>query len=289
MPVTDARLEQFEGERPLLFALAYRMLGSRAEAEDIVQESYLRWADAGDADVRSPRAFLTTIVTRLCLNQLDSARSKRETYTGPWLPEPILTTGIQDPAVLADSLSFAFLVMLEALSPLERAVFLLREAFDFDFAEIAALTGKSEPNCRQILSRAREAVAARRPRYPADPAAHRRLLGAFGKSLQDGDLDGLLSLLDQDVVLYSDGGGRTRAALNPVRGAPNVAKFFLGIRRKGGFTGFEARLAEVNGQPAVLGLREGRVEAVWALNVIEGRIRDIYIIVNPDKLAQVKL
>ncbi len=288
MPVTDARLEQFERERPLLFALAYRMLGSRAEAEDMVQESYLRWAGAADTEVRSPRAFLTTVVTRLCLNQLDAARTRRETYTGPWLPEPIVTSGMQDPAVLADSLSFAFLLMLEALSPLERAVFLLREAFDFDFAEIAGLTGKSEGNCRQILSRAREAVAARRPRYPADPSAHRRLLSAFGKSVQEGDLDGLLALLDREVVLYSDGGGRTRAALNPVRGAPNVARFFLGIRKRG-FAEFETRVAEVNGQPAVVGLRNGRVEAVWALNVSEDRIRDVYIVVNPDKLAQVKL
>ena len=230
-----SRAEVFDRNRPLLFSIAYRMTGSVMDAEDAVQEAYLRWQRASDDEVRSPSAYLSRVVTRLSINRLRSARVRREQYVGPWLPEPVLGEQVQeigDQAELEDSLSMAFLVLLESLTPVERAVFVLREVFDYEYAEIASLVGKSEANCRQISHRARQSVAARRPRFESSPQQEERLLEGFLRASLSGDMEALLALLSEDVILYSDGGGKTQAALKPIYGADRVARFLSGILKK---------------------------------------------------------
>jgi RNA polymerase sigma-70 factor (ECF subfamily) len=230
-----SRTEVFDGYRPLLFSIAYRMLGGVMDAEDVVQEAYLRWRGASEGEVRSPRAYLSAVVTRLCIDHLRSARVRREEYVGPWLPEPLPTgPGSDDagPAGLDESLSMAFLVLLESLTPTERAVFLLREVFDYDYAEVSHIVGKSEANCRQIARRARESVAARRPRFEHSPEQQERLMRQFLRACTTGDMPALLELLADDVTLWSDGGGKARAALNPIHGPDRVARFFLGVLQK---------------------------------------------------------
>ena len=192
----------------MLFAIAYRMLGSVTDAEDLVQEAYLRWEDATETDVRSPRAYLTTIVTRLAINQLRAARTKRETYVGPWLPEPLVTEDAPDTVELAESLSMAFLVLLERLAPVERAAFLLHEVFDFEYAEIARVLDKTEANCRQLVARARKRVGSPEARFEADPAQARRLVEKFTEASFAGDMDGLVALLAEDITIWGDGGGK---------------------------------------------------------------------------------
>ena len=214
----------------MLFSIAYRMLGSVMDAEDLVQETYLRWEEARETDVRSPRAFLTTIVTRLALNHLRSARTKRETYVGPWLPEPLVTKDPPDTVELAESLSMAFLVLLERLAPVERAAFLLHEVFDFEYAEIARVLDKTEANCRQLVARARKRVGSPQARFQADPGQARRLVEKFTQAAFAGDMEGLVALLAEDITLWGDGGGKVPgAALKPVRGAASVARFALGV------------------------------------------------------------
>lgn len=280
----------FDSHRPLLFSIAYRMLGSVMDAEDVVQEAFVRWRRASETEVRSPKAYLSAVVTRLCIDQLRSARARREEYVGPWLPEPLAAapgdeTG-PEAALLDESLSMAFLVLLESLTPTERAVFLLREVFDYDYPEISRLVGKSEANCRQISRRARQAVAARRPRFERSPEQEERLTQRFVEACTSGDLEGLLSLLSEDVTLWSDGGGRVRAALNPIHGADRVARFLVGILRDVP-AGFAVRLARVNGGPGVLAYEGERPTGVVSLDVSEDRIQAVRIVVNPEKLAGV--
>ena len=282
-------MDDFDGNRPLLFSISYRMLGSVMEAEDVVQEAYLRWQGATE-EIRSPSAYLSTVVTRLCIDRLRSARTRREQYVGPWLPEPLLEEQAPEVAGTADldhSLSMAFLVLLESLTPVERAVFLLKEVFGYEYAEIASLVGKSEANCRQISRRARQSVAARRPRFESSPEQEKRLMDGFLHASLDGDMGALLRLLSEDVILYSDGGGKTRAPLNPIYGADNVARFLVGTLSKIP-PGFTVRKTRVNGRPGYVGyLGDGSPQSVVTFDVLDGRVRTIRLLVNPEKLANV--
>jgi RNA polymerase sigma-70 factor (ECF subfamily) len=281
----ETRAEVFASARPMLFAIAYRMLGSVMDAEDLVQDAYLRWQEAPETDVRSPRAYLTTIVTRLAINHLRAARTKRETYVGPWLPEPLVTEDTPDAVELAESLSMAFLVLLERLSPIERAVFLLHEVFDFHYTEIARMVDKTEANCRQLLTRAKKRVGAPEGRFEADPEQARRLTQRFTEASVAGDLEGLLALLAEDVTVWADGGGKVPgAALNPVRGATAVARFILGIMRRVVPAGTTLRPAELNGQPGFIAYVSGRPLSALILDIRDGRIHTIYAVGNPDKL-----
>jgi RNA polymerase sigma-70 factor (ECF subfamily) len=282
--------ENFEEYRPLLFSIAYRMLGSAMDAEDIVQEAWLRYQRAEKQEIESPKAYLSAIVTRLCINQLNSARVQREKYIGPWLPEPILTEGTALTVTPSqhlsqfDSISMAFLVLLERLTPAERAVFLLRSVFDYDYSEIAAIIGKSEAACRQLFSRARRHVMAQRPRFDSSPAEHERLVNSFLQAVQEGDVDGLTHMLSEDVVVWTDGGGKVFAALQPVHGPEKAARFILGSRRfaPGPFT---TEVAPVNGQPAVvLRTETGQAFLVISIEASHDQIQAFHVIGNPDKL-----
>jgi RNA polymerase sigma-70 factor (ECF subfamily) len=224
---------QFEVYRPLLFSLAYRMLGTRADAEDIVQDAYLRWRSASQEEVRAPKSYLTTVVARLSLDSLKSARRKRETYVGEWLPEPLVEPPGSSAVEMAESLSLAFLHILETLSPDERVAFLLREVFEADYAEIAATLDTSEANCRQLITRARKHIHDRRPRFKVDQARQQSVLRQFLIAAQTGDPSQLLPLLSPDVVMHSDGGGKVAATINPIYGADKVSRFFQGIAKKG--------------------------------------------------------
>lgn len=276
--------EVFDRHRPLLFSIAYRMLGSVMDAEDFVQEAFVRWQRASGTEVRSPRAYLSSVVTRLCIDQLRSARVQREQYAGPWLPEPLPTEPAPD--AVDESLSMAFLVLLESLTPTERAVFLLREVFDYDYGEISRLVGKSEANCRQIARRARQSVAARRPRFERSVEHEERLVERFLEACASGDMDGLVSLLSDDITLWSDGGGRVRAALNPIYGSDRVGRFLLGILREIP-PDFVSRQGQINGQPGIVGYAGGHPMGVLTLDILDGRIRAIRIVVNPEKLRAV--
>jgi RNA polymerase sigma-70 factor (ECF subfamily) len=281
----ETRADVFASARPMLFSIAYRMLGSVMDAEDLVQDAYLRWQEAPETDVRSPRAYLATIVTRLAINQLRAARTKRETYVGPWLPEPLVTEDTPDTVELAESLSMAFLVLLERLSPTERAVFLLHQVFDFEYAEIARIVDKTEANCRQLLARARKRVGAPRSRFEADPAQARRLTQRFTEASVAGDMDGLLAVLAEDITLWADGGGKIPgAALKPVRGPTPVARFVLGIMRRFVPAETTVRPAEINGQPGFIAYVTGRPQSALIFDIRDGRIHAIYAIGNPDKL-----
>lgn len=290
MPALDASDAAFEEQRPLLFGVAYRMLGTVAEAEDAVQETYLRFR--GAEGVASPRAYLVTVVTRICLDVLKSARVQREQYIGPWLPEPLVhRAGAQpspeDIVASEDSVSLAFLVMLEELGPVERAVFLLREVFDYDYADIAQIVGRNESACRQVFRRAREHLAERHHRFTANYDQRRDLTVRFLAAANEGDMAGLMEILSADVVAYSDGGGKRAAALNPVLGPDHVARFIMGIRRKEPY--LRPEFADVNGWPGVmLWSRSGRLDSVMTLDVDgEGRVHSLYIVRNPDKLERI--
>jgi len=289
-PLSESTIEAFDRYRPLLFSIAYRMLGSVADAEDVVQESYLRWRRACEREVRSPKAYLSTVVTRLCVDHLRSAKVRRERYVGPWLPEPLLVeegSGVEDAVVMDDSLSMAFLVLLESLTPAERAVFLMREVFGYEYEEIARTVGKSEANCRQIARRAKQSVAARRPRFESSPEQEERLIEGFLEACLGGDVEGLVSLLSEDVTLWSDGGGKTRAALNPIHGADKVSRFFSGILRKAP-PGLVVRWARVNGRTGLVGyFEDGSPQSVTTFDAAEGRIRAIRLVINPEKLGSV--
>lgn len=279
-------LDAFQRERGRLFGIAYRMLGSVREAEDVLQDAYVRWHGVDHAAVENPGAYLARLVTRLCLDALKSAHARRVEYVGTWLPEPLVGAGGDDPAAvqeLADDLSLAFLLLLERLTPVERAVFLLRESFGFSHREVAGVVGKTEENCRQIERRARRKMAEERRPAPADPAEHDRLFAGFLRAVREGDVEGLVGMLAEDAVAYSDGGGRARAALNPVHGADRVARFLVGIAGKAA-PGWEVRLAPVNGRTGMVVVAEGRPQGVLAVQVEEGRIRGVYVVVNPDKL-----
>jgi RNA polymerase sigma-70 factor (ECF subfamily) len=284
----ESRTAVFTETRPLLFSIAYRMLGSVADAEDLVQDAYLRWQAAPDVDVRSPRAYLATTVTRLAINHLRSARYQRETYVGPWLPEPLVTEFAPDPSEhveLAESLSMAFMVMLERLSPIERAVLLLHDVFDFDYAEIARIVDKSETNCRQLLSRAKKHVGTSESRFDADPAQSERLLQGFMQASLAGDMESMLAVLADDITLWADGGGKVPgAAVKPVRGLESVARFVFSRAQQ--FVSAERTLrpTQINGQPGFIVYVSGRPLAAMILHIRDGRIRTIYAVGNPDKL-----
>ena len=282
--------EVYEELRPLLFSIAYRMLGSASEAEDIVQEAFLRFHQAQkEEEIDNVKAFLSTITTRLAIDHLRSARVRRESYVGPWLPEPLLTEAVPDAsqhAETADSLSMAFLVMLESLSPVERAVFLLREVFDYPYDEIADVIGKSEDNTRQLAVRARRHVEERRPRFEADKRARDELAGRFFAAAEEGDTEGLLKLLADDVVLYGDGGGKGPAIQKPLYGADKVARFMLGLMSLMPRLEITLEPAEVNGEAGFISRdKEGRVVSVLSVQVADGKIISLRSVVNPDKLG----
>lgn len=284
-------LKTFCQYRALLFSIAYRMLGSVADAEDVLQESFIRWQQSGIA-IQSPRAFLVTIVSRLCLQQLESARVRREEYVGQWLPEPIFTGHGSDPSASSntnESLSIAFLLLLEKLTPAERAVFLLRQVFDYEYREVAQILETSETNCRQLLRRAHQRIVDRRPRFDASPSQHQQLLERFLAATATGDLSGLVALLSNDVVLYSDGGGRARAALNPIYGRDHVTRFLIGAVRQTVPLGVVTRFAEINAQPGLLYCTPaGHAGCVVTFDIKDGLVQNIYVVTNPEKLRHVR-
>jgi RNA polymerase sigma-70 factor, ECF subfamily len=287
-PEIPIRLASFDQYRSLLFSIAYRMLGSVADAEDMLQETFIRWQQAPEQEIRSPRAFLVTIISRLCINHLQSARAQREQYVGQWLPEPIVTAPGSDPLEnirLDESLSMAFLLMLERLTPVERAVFVLREVFEYEYPELATIIGESEANCRQILHRARQHVTAMRPRFKASQQQKSDLLEGFLQATKSGNLEGLVALLAGDVVLHSDGGGKAVGAPNLIRGAKNVARGALGSLQKLMPKNLAFRLAQVNGEPGIVSYLAGKPYSVLTLVAGEEHIQTIYVVTNPDKLA----
>lgn len=278
-------LAAFTEHRPLLFTIAYEITGSVADAEDAVQESYLRWAAIDISKVRSPRAYLAQTATRVALNLLRARERRREHYVGPWLPEPVVTApDVADDVVLAESVSMAMLVVLESLSPEERAVFLLREVFGFDYDEIAEAVGKSPAATRQVSHRARSAVAARRPRFRTDEQRSEAVLTRFWAAVSTGDVQSLMTVLAPDVVLLSDGGGKKSAARRPVTGAEPVARLILGLVRKTvGDAGFET--AVVNGKQGTIVSLDGELDSVITYDLHDDWIDAVYLIRNPDKLT----
>lgn len=290
-------LDVFDRHRRLLFSVAYQMLGSVADAEDAVQDAWLRWSAGDRDDVADPRAYLVRVVTRLALDRLDSARARRESYVGPWLPEPLLTgrdtvaaaPAPADPtaaAELGEQVSMALLVVLETLSPAERAVFVLREVFGLPVAETAAALGRTEPAVRQMAHRAREHVQARRPRFDADHVAQREVTERFLAACAGGDVEALLAALAPDAVLVSDGGGKAKAALRPITGADKVARFTIGIAGQGmALPGLRIEIADVNGSPAVVAWDEGVPLLTMSLVVTDGLVAQVLVVRNPDKLT----
>jgi len=270
----------FEQYRPHLWAIAYRMLGSSAEADDIVQEAYLRARAVPAEDVTSERAYLSSIVTRLCLDHWKSARVRRESYVGPWLPEPVVTEQPANP----ESISLAFLVLLESLTPLERAAYLLSEVFDYSHAEVARIVGRDEAACRQLLHRARERVVAQRPRFAPSRDRHRELLAGFATACAMGDLAGLERLLADDVTSYGDGGGKVHAAKRPVIGAAKVARLYCGLFKKAPANA-SVEIAEINGLPAIVVRIDGTVVGIVDIETDGVRILSVRSVANPDKLA----
>ena len=272
----------FEEWRPLLFGIAYRMLGSAADAEDMVQEASVRWLKRGSAPVRSTRAYLVTVVTRLCLDELESARARRVTYSGPWLPEPVI---VDESSALeqADSLSLAFLVLLEELTPPERATYLLHDVFGYSFDEVAQSLGRSAAACRQLAVRARRHVEVRRQRFDGDLEHGRQLTDRFLMACGTGDLSGLLAMLSDDVIVWTDGGGKVRAAVRPVIGPARSSRFLLHVAKK---ARGEPRAVVLNGQAATLFVHDGSVVNALVLDILGGLIVGVRVVTNPDKLQR---
>ena len=289
--MTD-REAAFLAHRGRLMGLAYRMLGTLSDAEDIVQDAWLRFAGAGDKELRSTEAYLVTIVTRLCLDRLKSAQRRREVYVGPWLPEPVADCDAMSPETAleyADDLSFALLMTLERLTPPERAAFLLHDVFGESFAAISAALGKSEAACRQLAARARKAVRAERVAPDASENDHQALLDAFMAALASGETEKLATLLADDAVLYSDGGGVKIAALNPIAGADRIARFFTGVIAKGRaqHESIEPRFNAINGLPAMLLYVDGVLDQTLSIEPRDGKIARVYVVRNPEKLRAV--
>jgi RNA polymerase sigma-70 factor, ECF subfamily len=288
----EARVgELYEELRPLMFSIAYRMVGSASEAEDIVQEAFLRFhRESGkETAIESPKAYLSAVTTRLSIDHLRSARVRRESYIGTWLPEPLLTdpeSDVAGHAETADSLSMAFLVLLESLSPVERAVFLLREVFDYGYDEIATVVGKSEDNCRQIAVRARRQIEAKKPRFEASRQRREELARRFFDAVSEGDTEGLIGLLAADVVAYGDGGGKAPAFPRPVYGRERVARLLMGASARGErLRVIGMRIATINGQPGALFLDpEGRPVAAVTLDIADGLVQTVRAVANPEKL-----
>ncbi|WP_406859524.1 RNA polymerase sigma-70 factor [Streptomyces sp. HUAS MG47] len=290
--VTETATDLFEEHRPLLTGVAYRMLGRAADAEDVVQEAWLRWIAADVQQVREPRAYLVRVTTRLAVDRLRQVQARREAYVGPWLPEPVVTdfgSAVPDTAeraVLAESVSLAVLVVLESLSPLERAVFVLREAFGFPYAEIAATLDRTESAVRQLAGRARRHVDEGRPRYDVDPAERRALTERFLEAAAGGDLAELLALLAPDVRLVGDSGGKSKSPLRVVESADKVGRFLFAVARTE-VADHTYRFDEINGAPALVGVVDGRVDVVFQIESADGAIQCVYIMRNPDKLQAV--
>ncbi|WP_425244664.1 RNA polymerase sigma factor SigJ [Streptomyces citrinus] len=270
--------------------VAYRMSGRVADAEDVVQDAWLRWSQTDRGHVRDPRAYLVRITTHLALDRLRQARTRRESYVGPWLPEPLVTDfgptvpDTAEQAVLAESVSLAVLVVLESLSPLERAVFVLREAFGLPFSEIAATLDRGEAAVRQLGARARKHVEERRPRFDVDPVQQRDLTERFLAAASEGDLDGLMELLAPDVRLVGDSGGRAKAPLRVIESADKVGRFLGGVAREGMAEGMRFHFVEFNGGPGLLVSHQGKPDSAFQLDVLDGKIQCVYIVRNPDKL-----
>lgn len=279
----------FESYRSLLFAIAYRMLGSVMEAEEMVQETFLRWQQVDLKKVTNVKAYLSSIVTRLSIDRLRSAQAQREHYIGPWLPEPLLheqAPDVSDTMLLADSLSMAFLTLLETLSPIERAVFLLHDIFDYEYTTVAQIAGRNATTCRQIARRARQRLTTQRPRFEATTAHHEALTHQFIQSCTNGDMESLLTLLAEDVVLYSDGGGKRIAARKPIHGATRVARFLLSIWRKAPDS-LALHPTQINNQPALIAYIDRHPFSVHIVHIAEGQIQQMYNILNPDKLRHI--
>ncbi|MFI6728040.1 RNA polymerase sigma-70 factor [Streptomyces sp. R-74717] len=286
----DTATDVFEDHRPVLTGVAYRMLGRIADAEDVVQEAWLRWSSASREQVREPRAFLVRITTRLAIDRLRQVQSRHEAYVGPWLPEPLVTDfgpavpDTAEQAVLADSVSVAVLVVLESLSPLERAVFVLREAFGFPYAEIAATLDRTEAAVRQLAGRARHHVEERKPRYDVDPAQRRDLTERFLAAAAGGDIEELLALLAPDVRLVGDSGGKSKAPLRVIESADKVGRFLIAVAHNQA-QDLDMRFLELNGAPGLLVLSGGKPDSVFQVDVRDGLIQCVYIVRNPDKLS----
>ncbi len=284
--------DAYEDLRPLLFSIAYRMVGSVVEAEDLVQEAFLRYQRAiGEAadEVESPKAYLSAVTTRLAIDHLRSARVRREQYVGEWLPEPLLTDDSAPEGARhvqeADSLSMAFLVVLERLSPVERAVFLLHDVFDYGYGEVARIVGKSEANCRQLAVRARRHVEQERPRFEASRGRREELAARFFDAVGDGDIDGLVELLAADVAVHGDSGGVSPSWVTPIVGRDRVGRLLAGAGRQSRDLGLRVRRAEINGQPGALFFDSaGRLVSVMTVDVVDGLVQAVRSIVNPDKL-----
>lgn len=281
---------QFEKYRARLFGVAYRMLGIRAEAEDMVQDAWLRWQHVDRGGVENPEAWLVTTVTRLCLDRLRRTKLEREGYAGPWLPEPILVDTLPSPEMrheLAQEVSIAFLALLERLGPDKRAAFLLREVFDYEYGEISIMLGKSEPTLRQLVHRAREEIKAGRPKFSIADEIHDRLLERFMAAATTGDRESLMKLLSEDAEYTSDGGGKVYAALRVLRGPERIGRLYQAIARN--FPGLTYRLMRVNGETGVVNVHEGSVHSVLCFRIAADRICGIYSIRNPDKLRSIPL
>lgn len=286
--------DDFSPDRPLLFSIAYRMLGSASDAEDVLQDAWLRYRGVDASTIRSPKAFATTLVTRLCLDRLKSARAAREEYIGPWLPEPVLTSEIASPDTMlqrAESVTLAFLVLLEKLSPEERAVFLLKEIFEYSHAEIGEILGTTTHNSRQLLHRAKARLAEGRPRLVGTPESRRALAARFARAFTAGDGSELTALLAEDVGLWSDGGGKASAARRPLLGKDAVLNFFVGLHRTAAHLGLSREasitLEDINSEPALVVRVGARLESIFVLSIDGDAITGIRVVRNPEKLARI--
>ncbi|CAN5559179.1 RNA polymerase sigma-70 factor [soil metagenome] len=283
-------LEIFQAQRPRLFGIAYRMTGSAREAEDLLQEAWVRFQALDPAEIRSPEALLTTIVTHLCLDHLKSAQAQREVYPGLWLPEPVMAAqGLDedplDTMIKLESISLAFLHLLENLSPEERAVFLLREVFDYEYQEIAEFINKSEVACRQLFSRAKKHITDHRPRFPTNPVEHERVFHTFLNAVQSGDLAQLMAVMAENVACYADGGGKVSTATRPLHGREVVAKYVKGIQKTGYKPGDTVEMPVINGHKGfIIRNAQGEVSTVLTLEIVDGEVLTIHIVRNPDKL-----
>ncbi|MEU4038222.1 RNA polymerase sigma factor SigJ [Streptomyces collinus] len=286
----DTFTDVFEERRPFLMGVAYRMLGRVADAEDVVQDAWLRWSGAARADIREPRGYLVRVTTRLAIDRLRQVKARSEAYVGPWLPEPYVTefgdavADTAERALLADSVSLAVLVVLESLSPLERAVFVLREAFGYPYAEIAALLDRGEAAVRQLAGRARRHVEERRPRYDVDPVQRRDLTERFLAAAAGGDLQGLMALLAPEARLVADSGGKAKAPVRVLHSADKVGRFLAAVAAKNA-ADLSVRLVEVNGGPAVLTLVGGKPDTVFQLDIADGAVTTVYVLRNPDRMG----
>jgi RNA polymerase sigma-70 factor (ECF subfamily) len=284
----------FTTDRPLMFSIAYRMLGSASDAEDVLQDAWVRYRDTDKSEIRSPRAFVAKIVARLCLDRLKSARAAREEYVGPWLPEPVLTSEIKTPDTVlqhAESVTLAFLVLLEKLSPEERAVFLLKDIFEYEHAEVAEMLDMSIENSRQLLHRAKTRLTAERPRLSGTEASRRAVAERFARAFSTGNGSELTAILTQDVGMWSDGGGKASAARRPLLGRDEVLNFLLGLYRTGQTTGVarhaSLNLEDVNSEPALVLRIGGRLESIFVFSVENDQVSAIRVVRNPDKLARI--